>query len=153
MDSGPYLNAALLCERVLQERDGVLSVVRVVDRVTLTAVSAETPAPEMIPPSTLAFYILIVLKSGMYKGTAEIKLEINSPSGQRIGFSTVDAFFEGDDRGVNLVSPVQFQVSEDGLYWIDVTCLKELLTRIPLRVIYQRQSQGALPWSPTSSNQ
>jgi len=89
----------------------------------------------------------------MYKGTAEIKLEINSPSGQRIGFSTVDAFFEGDDRGVNLVSPVQFQVSEDGLYWIDVTCLKELLTRIPLRVIYQRLSQGTLPWSPTSSNQ
>jgi hypothetical protein len=151
MDSGPYLNAALLCEKVLQEKDGVLSVVRVVDRVTLTAVSAETPAPEMIPPSTLAFYLLIVLKSGMYKGSAEVKLEINSPSGQRIGFSAVDAFFEGDDRGINLVSPVQFPVSEDGLYWIDVTCLNVLLTRIPLRVIYQRLSQGALPWPPTAT--
>ena len=152
MDSGgPYLNTAILCERVLQEKDGVLSVVRIIDRVTVTAVSTEAPAPEMIPPSTLMFSLLIVLKSGVYKGTAEIKLEITSPSGQKTGFSTIDAFFEGDERGVNLVSPIQLQVSEDGLYWIEVTCLKQLLTRIPLRVIYQRLSQGALPWSPSST--
>jgi hypothetical protein len=33
MDAGgPYLNAALLCEKVLQERDGVLSIIRIIDR-------------------------------------------------------------------------------------------------------------------------
>ena len=31
-DYGPYLIAALICQKVLEEKDGVLSAVRIVDR-------------------------------------------------------------------------------------------------------------------------
>jgi len=41
--TGPYLQAALLCERVMQEKDGVLSVIRIIDRVIHTAMGPETP--------------------------------------------------------------------------------------------------------------
>ncbi|MGC2447511.1 MAG: hypothetical protein WA477_07700 [Candidatus Sulfotelmatobacter sp.] len=147
MDSGgPYLNAALLCEKVLVERDGVITAVRLVDRVTVMAVSSTVPAPELLPPSSVSFNLLIVLKSGVFKGTAAIKLVIHTPSGKQVGESGTDAFFEGDDRGVNLISPLQFQVTEDGLYWISVYCAEELKTRIPLRVIYQRVNQGSMSW-------
>jgi hypothetical protein len=149
MDSGgPYLNAALLCEKVLIERDGVITAVRLIDRVIVMAVSSGGSVPEDLPPSSVSFQLLIVLKSGVYKGTAPIRLVIHTPSDKEIGESSTDAFFEGDDRGINLVSPLQFQVSEDGLYWISVYCAGELKTRIPLRVVYQRVSQGSLGWPP-----
>jgi hypothetical protein len=148
MDSpgGPYLNAALLCEKVLLERDGVITAVRLIDRVTVMAVSSGAPVPEELPPSNVSFQLLIVLKSGVFKGSAAIKLVIRTPSDKEIGESSTDALFEGDDRGINLVSPLQFQVSEDGVYWISVYCAGELKTRIPLRVVYQRVSQGSISW-------
>jgi hypothetical protein len=148
MDSpgGPYLNAALLCEKVLIERDGVITAVRLVDRVIVMAVSSGVPVPENLPPSSVSFHLLIVLKSGVFKGSAPIKLVIHTPSDKEIGESSTDAFFEGDDRGINLISPLQFQVSEDGLYWISVYCAGELKTRVPLRVVYQRVSQGSISW-------
>lgn len=96
------------------------------------------------------FTVYIAFKSGVYKGTLPVKLEIRSPDEEKIdGFST-DVLFEGDDRGVNIVSPMQFQVQKDGLWWIDVFLMNDLVTRIPLRVIVQRVSQGSLPWPPTS---
>lgn len=146
MDSGgPYLNAALLCEKILQERDGVLSVIRAIDRITVTVLSPGT-LPETLPPSLIQFQLLIVLKSGIYKGSAPVKIAIQAPSGAVVGESTTDVFFEGDDRGANLISPTQLQVSEEGLYWIEVSCREILLTRIPLRIVYQRISQGSLAW-------
>jgi hypothetical protein len=152
MDTGgPYINAALLCEKVLQERDGVLSFIRVVDRFTLMTVSAGATLPEPLPAPTVTFNIAIVLKSGLYKGTAPIKFVVHSPAQQKIGESTIDVFFEGDDRGVNLVSPQQMQIAEDGIYWIDVFCADALLTRVPFRVIIQRVMQGSVQAGPEAS--
>lgn len=144
---GPYLNAGVICERVLQERDGVLSLIRIIDRVTLTVSALPgSSAPETLPPSMIGFTVAVVLKSGLFKGTAPIKLIVYSPSNETIAQTITDVFFEGDDRGMNLVSPLQLQVQEDGLYWVEVLCGDQILTRIPFRVIYQRISQGALPW-------
>ena len=149
MDTGgPYLNAALLCEKVLQEKDGVLSIIRAIDRITITAISTGPALPEGTPLGVVAFTFVVVIRSGVFKGTASIKLAINSPSGDSVGETSLEVFLEGDDRGVNLVSPMQFPVQEDGLYWIDVTCNNQLFTRVPLRVIFQRVSQGSLQWPP-----
>jgi hypothetical protein len=48
---GPYLAAAFLCEKVLQEKDEAVSIIRIIDRVTLT-VPAST-SPEILPPIVL----------------------------------------------------------------------------------------------------
>ncbi len=149
MDSGgPYINAGLICEKVLQERDGVLSVVRIIDRITVTVAAAQGAAPDTIPPGIAQFTLLVVLKAGVFKATAPVSVIVHSPSGGDIGQWSTDVFFEGDDRGINLVAPMQMQVSEDGLYWVDVSCANQLLTRIPLRVVYQRLTQGTLNWPP-----
>ena len=39
---GPYLHAAHFCEKLLTEKDGVLSAIRIIDRITVTA-SGATP--------------------------------------------------------------------------------------------------------------
>ena len=41
---GPYITMATFCEKVLQEADGVLSVIRIIERVTLQANAAGAPA-------------------------------------------------------------------------------------------------------------
>ena len=50
----------------------------------------------------------------------------------------------GGNRGVNLISPLQFAVQHEGTYWFDILLggpdqEDELLTRLPLEVQYQRQ--------------
>ena len=47
-------------------------------------------------------------------------------------------FFEGEDRGANLVMEIATRFQFEGLYWFDVMLSDEQMTRIPFRVIYQR---------------
>lgn len=144
---GPYLNAALLCERVLQERDGVNSLIRVIDRVTITAIVQNIGSVE-IPPTLVGFSLFVSIKSGLFKGSAPLKLTVRSPDEEKIVEFAIDILLEGDDRGVNVVSPVQFQIQTEGLFWVDVSLMGSLITRIPLRVVIQKVTQGSLPWPP-----
>ena len=50
--------------------------------------------------------------------------------------------FEGEDRGTNLILTLNIVVDQEGVYWFDVLLEDELLTRIPLRILYQRIGQS-----------
>ena len=46
---GPFITCACLCEKVLQEKDGILSAVRIIDRMTINLI----PNPAFsLPPGT-----------------------------------------------------------------------------------------------------
>jgi hypothetical protein len=142
VDGGPFIQTALICEKVLREADGVLSIIRVIDRFTITAMGAN--APETIPESFVAGTLLLSLKSGFYRGSLPIKLVTTSPSGVTSGERHVSALLEGDDRGVNLIINLRLAVKEEGVFWIGVYGQDQLLTQIPLRIVYQRvSSQGS----------
>jgi hypothetical protein len=149
MDSGgPYLNAALICERVLQENDGIVSLIRAIDRFTITTTGQGAPAT--IPTGLITFQLVVILRSGIFKGVLPIHIVLTSPNNDILGESFTDVFLEGDDRGANLVSPFQLAVREHGLYWISVYGGDQLFTRVPFRVVYQRIVQGALKYpAPT----
>src|SRR5712664_3848369 len=116
--SGPYLVLATFCERVLQEKDGVLSIIRVIDRMTVNA--SGPAAPEKMPAGQINFPLVICLKSGFAKGKYNLKLVPNTPSGKQLGETTVGVLLEGDDRGVNVILNVQVIAQEEGLYWFDL---------------------------------
>jgi hypothetical protein len=59
--------------------------------------------------------------------------------------NALNALFEGEDRGVNVVLDLNMTVEEEGLYWYDVDIDGTAITRIPFRVVYQRI--GARPGS------
>ena len=139
---GPYVQMAAICERVLQEKDGVLSIVRVVDRFTIT-VSGPTP-PEEMPPGTISLTMVIMLKSGFIRARHNLRIVPTTPSGQNLPELSAGVLLEGEDRGVNVFFNIQMPVREEGLYWFDVLLENQLLTRIPLRLLYQRVSQGPL---------
>jgi len=134
--TGPYVQTACICEKVLQEQDGVLSAIRIIDRQILT-VPANLPA-ETLPAVELRHTLLICLKSGEARGSMSLHLSVEPPSGIRLQEQQLPLFFEGEDRGVNLIIPMQMQLSVPGLYWFDLRLEDELLVRIPFRLLVQR---------------
>jgi hypothetical protein len=137
--SGPYMAIAVICERVLQEKDGVLSLIRVIDRFFVHGGAKE------MPPSAVQGNIVIAMKSGFQKGTLYIKLRGSTPSGKPLPEREFPVLFEGDDRGVGIVAPFQLTLDEEGVYWFDVLLEDATITRIPMRIVYQRLAQTAVP--------
>ena len=140
--SGPFLTMAVLCETTLQEQTGVLSIIRILERVQVAG-----PTPEM-QPINLKFTLVVTLRSGFYRGNAKVKVKPIPPSNNDLPAIEATVLLEGEDRGANLImNAPAFAVTEEGVYWFDVSVNGALFTRIPLRVMYQRvgPSPGSLP--------
>jgi len=148
IEDGPYLAAALLCEKVLVEKDEVLSAIRIVDRIVHTARGAS--APELMPPLNVDLRLLLVFKSGPAHGSRNVSVRLAQPSGRVQQPVLLPIFLEGGDgdRGANLLIEVRFQALEDGLYWFDILLNEELITRVPLRIVYQRLTVGTSGATP-----
>ena len=142
VEDGPYLAAALLCEKVLQEKDGVLSAIRIVDRIIQK--TQGVGAPELMPAVTVDLKLLLIFKSGPGQGSRNVTVALAYPSGRLQPSASLPIYLEGGegDRGANLIVEVKFQTQEEGLYWFDILLENELITRVPLRILYQRVSVG-----------
>lgn len=139
-NNGPYLIAAILCEKVLQEKDEKISIIRMVDRVAVTVHTLGSP--EAMPPTTVSLNALIALKSGSARGRGTVIWRTETPAGLRLPDQLFPVLFEGDDRGVNVIIALNMIVDQEGVYWFAVVLDKQLLTRIPLRILYQRIGQS-----------
>ena len=140
---GPYLQIAALCEHVLEERDNVLSIIRIVDRITLS--TSDPRAPAAMPPVPVNVRLVIALKSGFARGRFDVKIGVVAPSTHVLAELSLPVLLEGEERGANIVMPVSFSAEEEGLYWFEVRLGDRLLTRVPLRLIYSRVSMGSPP--------
>lgn len=141
-DDGPHLQVAAFCEKVVEDKHGVLSLVSIVDQITNTAVGPNVP--DEMPPFTLNLWLVVMLKADRARGRYSLKIRPEDPSGRDMPIMETPVQLEGGERGVNLVTPLQFGVALEGLYWFDVlfsagTGHDRLLSRIPLRVVYRPQ--------------
>lgn len=150
MDSGgPYLTAAFFCERVIEDKEGILTAVRIVDRVVQTAIGVGTP--EEMPATAVSLTLLVAFKSGQARGRHDVQVVVESPAGLRSQVAPAySILLEGEDRGANLVLNLSFSAQQEGLYWFDVLLDGARFTRVPLRLVYQRQETGSLGPSPES---
>lgn len=140
-NTGPFVKAAAICEVVVEGKDGVLTLVRIVDRVTVNAAGPDPPVemPEVQRPLTFA----IMLTSGMARGTEEVRLEEESPDASRTPVWSGSVLFEGEDRGQNLIINTVATFSQQGLYWFDLFVGSQLMSRMPFRLIYLRSTAGS----------
>lgn len=143
LTNGPYLKAAVLCESVIEDKQGVLSLIRVVDRVISTAIGPA--APTTMPPINHRLMAVVMMTSGEFTGSAEVSLVLQDPAGIRQPLGTTGVLFEGNDRGANIVAEMVMTLQTEGLYWLEVHLNQDLLTRVPMRVVYSRQSQSLPP--------
>lgn len=136
VSGGPYLAAAFFCDRVLQEKDGVLSFIRVVDRWNVIGASAT------MTPTAIQSTLVVLFKSGILRDSAQITVTPVTPTGEHMSPVVSPILFEGDDdRGAGMVLPLAFPVTEPGLYWFEVGLTArggeaEVKTQIPMRVVY-----------------
>jgi hypothetical protein len=130
----PFVQIATICQAPLLEANTQsLSLIRITDRVPVQGVT-----DEMRPQPLQQFALVVILKSGEMKGKYHLKIIPETPSGKRLQPFVNTVLFEGDERGVAIVMPVPLVAEEEGLYWFDVLIEDDLLTRIPLRVMYQK---------------
>ena len=145
-ERGPYIQLAAFCERVLREGDGVISLIRVVDRVTHAERGSNPPQdmPEFRYPLTM----VLNFKSGTARGRHEITITPEQPSGETLQPVTISVTMEGENKGINVVSPIDIPYKYEGLYWFKIDFDGQVITRIPLEVRYSRMVVG--PSIPTS---
>lgn len=123
----PYVTAALLSEKVLQEQDGSISIVRIADRLQYRV--------EGLPPDKkpmVQVHGFVSIKSGPVTGDHTLKIVSERPNGERRDLHTQPIKLLGKDHGVNLIINMGIGIEQDGLYWFDVFFDDELLSRIPL---------------------
>ena len=135
-ERGPYIQAALICEKVIEDKEGVLTLVRVIDRVTHSLIGPG--APEKMPPINYPLSLVVMLKSGPARGTYPLRVDLEHPNAERQPGAIFPVHLEGEERGQNLILNMTVLFKEPGLYWFDVYFEDNLLTRIPLRVLYSR---------------
>jgi uncharacterized protein DUF6941 len=137
--NGPYVNYAAVCERVLHEADGVLSLIRIIDQVTVT-ITTTAPAgvdvpPALLPPAPpITVTFALGLKSEERMEAVPVKVRIDTPSGFRWPEYETTVDLTGEERGAAVVLPMQIPAQDDGIYWFVVEISGEVATRIPLRV-------------------
>lgn len=139
-ERGPFLQAAALCEKVLHETDGVMSLIRIVDTITHTEQGPN--APQEMPQIRYPLTLVISLKAGVSRGRHEVTVTPELPSGETLPAMIMAVQMEGEARGVNLVAGIDIPYRMEGLYWFDVRFDGQRLTRVPLEVRYARLTVG-----------
>jgi hypothetical protein len=129
----PYLSAAFVCEKVLQEKDEVVSAIRIVDTLF---VSLPKNLPADANPAIPVTVLLGFKKAtpGTQPEKHRVTLRLNTPS-STLEPQTADLVFpEGEPAGANLIVNLTVPVKEFGLFGLDVLVDDELVTRVPFRL-------------------
>jgi hypothetical protein len=139
-------------DRHLLERDGVSTIVRVVDRFTTSAAGPD--APEQPPSFSVEATLVLLFTSGSARGRYDMELRPEHPMGTttRIVLSTIE--FPCGEMNARIAAPMRLQLDTAGLYWIQVLLDGRLFTKVPIRIVYQRLVPGVVgPTPPAASGQ
>ncbi|MGC2192701.1 MAG: hypothetical protein WA751_10240 [Candidatus Dormiibacterota bacterium] len=134
-DDGVELSFAVICEKVLQESDRVMSIIRIVDSVR----AERLPLPPgvalpVVPPPVISLQVAVGIRAehGVKGSLQFVMVAPNGTPGQP--FSIPVAAWPPPNLGANVVVPLQIVAQEAGIYWLELTFNSKRLTRLPLRV-------------------
>jgi hypothetical protein len=134
-NEGPFLALAVICERVLVERDDVMSLIRIFDRWNVRGPS------EKMPITIVPFNLVISFRAGRFRGDAAVMIKETSPSGVALWESRASVQFpieKDDEQGSNLLANLNLSATEEGIYWFEIALENQTITRIPLKIVYER---------------
>ncbi len=136
LENGPFVQAACFCDMAMEDKGGAVSLIRIVD--TLTHVEGGLNPPEAMPPFTHPLWLAIMLKSGTARGRHELSIVPEQPSGETGTPIRLTVHLEGEEKGANVLAQTALQFTLEGLHWFNVYLDEDRLTRIPLRIRYNR---------------
>jgi hypothetical protein len=143
LSGGPYLLMAVLCERAQQDQYGSFSVMNVLEQ--LVAGTDSPDAPEKMPTFRFQGSLAVSFASGNAKGEHSLTVVPIEPSGERMDMVLQVINLKGDDHRATFVSNVSMDITTEGVYWFEVSLNKRVVTRIPLKIRYERSY--VQPWS------
>jgi Family of unknown function (DUF6941) len=135
---GPWISFAVLCEKTIEDKLGRLSLINIVDQINFSPPQGQEPETDQPLAVPIQLVAAVGFKGGILKGTNNIKLQIVKPNGERGPDVTVAALFQGEERGTNVITNMNLILSQEGLYWIEIYVADSFMTRIPLRLAWQR---------------
>ena len=133
---GPYVLAALFCEKVLREQDDIASFIRVYDSFTVSGVQKELPA------GAISTNVVLLLKRGDAPRKQNIALVIRDPQAKKLKDTSQEIYFPDEPNSNALLQlPLTMHVKTPGIYTIDVILGTKRITRMLLTVRYAQVSQ------------
>lgn len=140
---GPFLQAAAICEKVITEKDNVVSLIRMVDRLTFMI---QGPAG-IKPRGVLGITVLIGFKAGDFEGKRKLEVSLWSPEGKQIAETGTKVHLQGRTKGPESGQTVQLEfpvpVENVGVNWLSVSLGGKEMTKIPFRIRHQRLKQNS----------
>jgi hypothetical protein len=129
----PFLAAAIFCEKILEEKDGTISAIRIANRIQFTpkgpGISLETH------PADINIMALISFRVNAMKGKHDFKFNSNSSILVEPLNLNAETLIDAVEGGVqNIMLDLSFSVKREGVIWFDVLLDEELITRMPLRI-------------------
>lgn len=132
----PHLKLGVICEQALIEKDNVLSLIRIVDKFTLTITGKEPP--NQLPQVRKAMTIVMTWTGGL--GSHEAAFNIVSPGGETQNSPTTWSFhLDSLNQGHNIIVKVPIRINKAGVYWVEFLLNDNVESRIPFQVVYDRQ--------------
>jgi hypothetical protein len=125
----PIVNVATACEKVLVEKDDVLSLLRIVDIFYIPDGITEAIPEVVIPVSGL-----IVVRGGDFIGEGELSVVIQTPDGSRSDPKTFPMIFGSSNQGNNVICHMTVSLKHLGISWAEVLWNGELLTKFPIKL-------------------
>ncbi|MBI2861525.1 MAG: hypothetical protein HYX89_01770 [Chloroflexi bacterium] len=141
-ERGPYIQAASFCDQVIEGKDGVLSLIRLVNRLGVQVAGPE--APEAMPPTKFTLKLVLVLNAGDAKGRHDLTIVPQLPSGETKAPMVQSVHLE-PGKSSNLIVIVEFTYELEGQYWFNVLFDGLPFTKIAMEVRYTRLVTGSRP--------
>ena len=133
----PGVRAALFCERVIEAKSGILSLINVVDRVIGSF--QEDLEPGAVPKIQISLMFVVMVDAVNLEGTHAVTLDLTFPSGRQALSGPVDLTtnFDGK-RAQNWMIQINLTTTEQGDHLAVVKFDGEELTRRRLSVLFQQ---------------
>jgi hypothetical protein len=129
----PYPVAAVFCEKVLLERDNVVTPVRVIDRVYLNRDSYEASTQDANAFVQIAFLLKYI--SVNYSGKHTLSISVLNPAGKESNLiEPAPIVFAANRIGIQVRIEVNIRVKDLGRYWAVVRLDDEVSVRTPLEL-------------------
>lgn len=136
-DGEPHLLMAVLCQRAQQDQYGSFSVINILEQ--LVVGTDDPDAPETMPPFRIQSNLVVAFASGSDRGTHTVTIVPVQPDGERLEPVSQHIRLDGDDHRATVVSNLSIDITQTGVYWFDVLLDERPVTRIPLRIGYERR--------------
>lgn len=146
----PVIATAVICEKLLIEKDDVVSAIRIVDRLTVTDIPDDfVQEVDGKPVAALTgLKLLVMFKARGASGERHVLIETVLPSGRKIKSQEVTINFLPGTSGANVRADLPVFPKEEGIHWYLVKLDGKTLTRAPLEVVHGKSPSRDEDGSP-----